>query len=94
MWNIVKAMSCPASFRCWEIIFTSHRYLLGCSGIVFTRTAWLPGRAFLEILFTSTEKLVDKISSVLMEELINLMIYLLQDKKDVYVACKLIYIGF
>jgi len=69
-----ESPTCPASFRCWEIIFTSHRYLLGCSGIVFTRTAWLPGRAFLEILFTSTEKPVDKISSVLMEELINLMI--------------------
>ena len=69
-----KHLSCHTSFRCWEIIFTSPRYLLGCSGIVFTRTAWLPGRAFLEILFTSTEKPVDKISSVLMEELINLMI--------------------
>ena len=36
---------------------------------------------------------MDKISSAFMEESINLMIYLLQDKKDVYVACKLIYIG-
>jgi len=56
-----KSNVLPPSFRCWEIIFTSHRYLLGCSGIVFTRTAWLPGRAFLEILFTSTEKPVDNI---------------------------------
>ena len=36
---------------------------------------------------------MDKINTVFVEELPNDMIQLLQDKKDVYVACKLIYIG-
>jgi len=29
-----ESPTCPASFRCWEIIFTSHRYLLGCSVVI------------------------------------------------------------
>jgi hypothetical protein len=55
----IGTASCHPNFRCWEIIFTSHRYLLGCSGGVFTGIAQNPWDGDDEILFTSLEKAVD-----------------------------------
>jgi len=62
MWNIVK--TCPATpvRGCWEIIFTSHRYLLGCSVGVFSGIAQNPWDGDDEILFTSLDKAVDNIT--------------------------------
>ena len=54
-----KNLSCTPDFRCWEIIFTSHRYLLGCSGGVFRGIAQNPWDGDDEILFTSLDKAVD-----------------------------------
>jgi len=53
----IGTASCHPNFRCWEIIFTSHRYLLGCSGGVFTGIARLSGTEMMKYYLLVWKKL-------------------------------------
>ena len=61
MWNKTYS-SILSPCREEKQIFTSHRYLLGCSGGVFTGIAQNPWDGDDEILFTSLDKAVDNIT--------------------------------